>query len=294
MGRIRTLKPEWLEDEKLGALDDAARVLSIGLILLADDYGRGRASPQWLDGQVWSYSPQSAAKRGETPRVAAALGALVEMGFVSLYEVAGERFYAIRNWEKHQRIDNRGKPRVPEPCGIRGEPPQNAANRGEPPPDQDQDLGSGSGPSDQGRGAASAPASPSPPPVVPTRDRIAELERRYAIPLAEVRTGCALRRRSGRMADTVWLSVLESLSRHPVAAVEAACRIYLDGHADGDKDERYLLGIVRREARRPPAGADGVRRMLTGRAFMPVSVFTGPSGELDMETGIVTPFPERT
>lgn len=35
--RIRTLKPEWLTDEKMEALEDSARLLSAGLILLADD-----------------------------------------------------------------------------------------------------------------------------------------------------------------------------------------------------------------------------------------------------------------
>ena len=54
-GRIRTLKPEWLENESLGGCSDAARVLSAGLVLLADDFGNGRGAPGFLAGQVWPY-----------------------------------------------------------------------------------------------------------------------------------------------------------------------------------------------------------------------------------------------
>ena len=54
-GRIRTLKPEWMDDERLAALDDSSRVLSAGLILLADDHGNGRAHPMFIGSHVWPY-----------------------------------------------------------------------------------------------------------------------------------------------------------------------------------------------------------------------------------------------
>ena len=41
-GRIRSIKPEWLEDERMVMASSDARVLSIALILMADDYGNGR------------------------------------------------------------------------------------------------------------------------------------------------------------------------------------------------------------------------------------------------------------
>jgi len=106
-GRIRSVKPEWLEDELLALASDAARVLSIGLMLQADDYGNGRANPILLAGQVF---PGKVLEH-----TANALEELRSIRFVVLYEVEGQRYFSIRNWDKHQRVDKPGKPRVPGP-----------------------------------------------------------------------------------------------------------------------------------------------------------------------------------
>lgn len=106
-GRIRTIKPEWLEDELLALASSDARTLSIALMLLADDFGNGRANPLQLAGQVFP---------GKVPETAAnALEELRAIRFAILYEVDGQRYFAIRNWSKHQRVDKIGKPRVPGP-----------------------------------------------------------------------------------------------------------------------------------------------------------------------------------
>jgi hypothetical protein len=106
-GRIRTIKPEWLEDELLALASSDARVLSIALILLADDYGNGRGNPVQLAGQVFAGKPL------ET--LAKALEELRAIRFVLLYEVDGQRYFSIRKWDEHQRVDKPGKPRVPGP-----------------------------------------------------------------------------------------------------------------------------------------------------------------------------------
>lgn len=107
-GRIRTVKPEWLEDEALAAAGSNARVLSIALVLLADDYGRGRAHPAMLAGSVFAYEVNPVAT------LTAALEALTPW-FIQVYEVRGQRYFEIRNWSKHQRVDKPGKERVPPP-----------------------------------------------------------------------------------------------------------------------------------------------------------------------------------
>ncbi len=114
MSRIRTIKPEWLTDERMALASSDARVLSIALIVMADDYGRGRANRIMLAGQVFP---------GKNPETLAnALDELATGNFVTLYEVDGQSYYAVRNWDKHQRVDKPGKPRVPEiPEGY--EPP---------------------------------------------------------------------------------------------------------------------------------------------------------------------------
>lgn len=108
MARIRSIKPEWLEDEKLVAAGLNARFLSVALITLADDWGNGRACPKLLAGRT--QMPIRALR--------AAFDALVEACFVLAYEVDGQRYYHIRNWDKHQRIPRPQAPRVPRPDDV--------------------------------------------------------------------------------------------------------------------------------------------------------------------------------
>ncbi len=105
-GRIRSLKPEWLEDEPLVACSSDARVLSAALIVLADDYGNGRGGELFLTSRVFP------GKSRET--LARALEELVRIRYVELYEIDGQRYFSIRNWKKHQRVDHPGKPIVPK------------------------------------------------------------------------------------------------------------------------------------------------------------------------------------
>lgn len=121
-GRIRTIKPEWLEDELLASAPDHVRLLSVGLILMADDHGRGRASVNFVAGDVWRYdrSPEVLTKVRE------GLAWLSRVRFIRLYEVDGQAYFEIRNWLKHQKVQHVGKERVPAP-----EPPKSNENNSE-------------------------------------------------------------------------------------------------------------------------------------------------------------------
>jgi hypothetical protein len=107
-GRIRSIKPEWLEDEKMAFASSDARVLSVGLILLADDYGRGRANEVLLSAHVFP-------REKTTRTLARALFELEKMAFIKLYEVNEQHYYQIRNWTKHQKVDHPGKQQLPSP-----------------------------------------------------------------------------------------------------------------------------------------------------------------------------------
>jgi hypothetical protein len=109
MGRIRTVKPEWLEDELLLRAGLGARVLSVSLLLIADDYGRGRFIEPVLAAQVFPFETDPSRAFHES------FMRLSQMGFVGVYEVRGQRYFEIRNWEKHQRVMHPGKPHVPAP-----------------------------------------------------------------------------------------------------------------------------------------------------------------------------------
>lgn len=130
--RIRTIKPEWLDDQKLSTCTPMARVLSVALILLADDYGNGRADPSYLRGLVFRNS------RGKS--VIGAIRELVECGYIVIYAANGDDYYHISNWSRHQLVKNPSKPRVPKPdCGrISVESPEILPL--DPDPDQDPDL----------------------------------------------------------------------------------------------------------------------------------------------------------
>ena len=113
MSRIRSLKPEWLDDELLSTASSDARTLSIGLICLADDYGNGRAGRIQIANRVFP---------GKAPETLDnALSELVRIRYVMLYEVGGQRYFTIRNWDKHQRVDRPGAAKVPRPNLVSAE-----------------------------------------------------------------------------------------------------------------------------------------------------------------------------
>ena len=106
-GRIRTVKPEWLDDE-IALESDSVRVASVGLLLVADDHGRGRANDTILGRTIFPNKPA---------RIRETLARLSVLGFVEVYSVRDQKYFQISNWRRHQRVDHPGKPRVPCPCG---------------------------------------------------------------------------------------------------------------------------------------------------------------------------------
>lgn len=108
-GRIRSIKPEILDDEKTAALGHLEWRLFVSVWLIADDFGNFRGDPMYVMGQVlWS--------AGETrARVAAALESIAEVDLLTRYSVRGQTYYHVNGWDKHQRVDKPGKPRMPGP-----------------------------------------------------------------------------------------------------------------------------------------------------------------------------------
>jgi hypothetical protein len=52
-GRIRTIKPELLEDDKTARLSHEEWRTFVSLLLIADDHGNCRANPKYLDGAIF-------------------------------------------------------------------------------------------------------------------------------------------------------------------------------------------------------------------------------------------------
>lgn len=100
MPRIRTIKPELPEDEKLGSVPVEARYLAIMLITMADDRGNLRGTAGYVRGHAFPYDDLTIAT------VQGWLDDLAEIGFIGFYLVNGERFINITQWAKHQKVKN--------------------------------------------------------------------------------------------------------------------------------------------------------------------------------------------
>lgn len=108
-GRIRSIKPEILDDEKTAHLSHVAWRLFVSTWILADDHGALRGETLYLSGQAFWGTPV------RHDELSDAVEELAALELISIYEVRGQRYIQIVGWDKHQKVDKPGKPRVPRP-----------------------------------------------------------------------------------------------------------------------------------------------------------------------------------
>lgn len=114
MARIRSLKPEFWQDEALARCSVQARFLFVGLISHADDEGRQRGSPRLILANVLPYDEDVG-----TADVGGWIDELAGQRLIITYEFEGQRYIAIRSWDKHQRVDHPKRSALPPPpCEI--------------------------------------------------------------------------------------------------------------------------------------------------------------------------------
>lgn len=102
MPKIRSIKPTFWSDSKLGRLPRDVRYTFLGLIaVLADDEGRLIDNAKLICANIYPFDDDV-----ETSDVETHLGMLVEAGRVVRYSVEGEGYIAIVNWARHQKIDH--------------------------------------------------------------------------------------------------------------------------------------------------------------------------------------------
>jgi len=106
VARIRSIKPELLEDEKTATLSHLEFRVFVSLLLVADDYGNFRAAKARIQGAVlWAHEDD----------VGPVLERLATVGLLKLYTVGGQAYGHITGWSKHQKVDKPGKPMCPGP-----------------------------------------------------------------------------------------------------------------------------------------------------------------------------------
>lgn len=133
MARKRMISPEIWENEDFGALSPLAKLLFIGMISLADDDGKGIASPQLLKSNLFPFDEKLRSTdidktldeignymstKSSAEEVADAYRPLNERGSrlsIHFYKVEGKRYYKFTNWSKWQSINRPSPSRLPDP-----------------------------------------------------------------------------------------------------------------------------------------------------------------------------------
>lgn len=111
MARIRTIKPEFWEDEKIGILSHGARLLFIGCFNLSDDEGLLRWNEMYLGSSIFPYDSIKA------DTIIKWMNELTDNELVYVYQagVLKQKIGYIINFHKHQRIDKPQPSKFPAP-----------------------------------------------------------------------------------------------------------------------------------------------------------------------------------
>lgn len=101
MARIRTIKPEFWEDEKLAKLPVNARLLFIGTWNFADDNGALLANPVLMKSHIFPYEDIGISTISEW------IDMLVENGMLIRTTYNGKDYLVIRKFLIHQKINRK-------------------------------------------------------------------------------------------------------------------------------------------------------------------------------------------
>ena len=93
MPRSRNIKPGFFTNDDLAEIEPLGRLLFVGLWTIADKDGRLRDRPRKIRVEILPYDDVDAESL---------LLALEQKKFIVRYEIDGEKFIQIRNWDKHQ------------------------------------------------------------------------------------------------------------------------------------------------------------------------------------------------
>jgi hypothetical protein len=119
--RSRTIRPGFFDDHELARLPYGARLLFIGLWLIADREGRLLDIPRRIAGEVFPWDQSDVEED-----VCRWLAELDAIGCIHRYEVSGLACIHIKNFRKHQSIHkDEALSRCPPPPGETQKSPRN-------------------------------------------------------------------------------------------------------------------------------------------------------------------------
>lgn len=99
MARIRTIKPKFWDDIKIGRISRDARLLYIGLWSFSDDIGVVIGDSIWLKSKVFPYD------QIQVQQFEKWMNELVINGFICLLSYNEERFIYLPNFTRHQVVN---------------------------------------------------------------------------------------------------------------------------------------------------------------------------------------------
>jgi len=256
MARKRFLSPDIWSDASFVKLIPQERLLFIGLITLADDEGRLRASPSYLKGELF---PQNGLGDEEVQRFRDRT--VRQNRNILLYKVAGVEYIQLLNWTKYQSPSHPTPSRLPPPRRFKTAPntPESFANGSRKHREIDakdsrnsRDLGMGRG---VGRGLGSSSSSSGTAHVGALR-REPEDEIAHVIHVYENNIGTITAIIAQELADIA--------TTYPPGWFEAAVKEAVEANA---RSLRYVKAILQRwerdgfrtPLRRPPAGGAAAR-----------------------------------
>ncbi len=106
MARKRMIDPDIWIDGKFNRFDYAGRLLWIGLISMANDYGKLVGDPDIITSQIFPKDKIS---------IITYLERYNDAGMIVRYENNGEQYIKIKNWDKYQTLMHPAKDKIPEP-----------------------------------------------------------------------------------------------------------------------------------------------------------------------------------
>ena len=105
MARIRTIKPEFWQNEQLAGISFHARLLAIALLNHADDKGLFLANPQLVRAACFPFEEDS-------KNVLGSLRDLSRIGYIEVRDCGGKQVGRICKFLDHQRIDKPQKSKL--------------------------------------------------------------------------------------------------------------------------------------------------------------------------------------
>lgn len=165
MPRIRTIKPEFPQSESMGRVSRDSRLAFIEMWTVADDSGRLRGNSRMIASILFPYDD-------DAPKLMDGwLDELEREQCILRYEVDGQKYIQIVNFNTHQKIEKPSPSKLPSFDDNSVNTPRKLTEASRKMSlDQGRDQGEDQG-EERMQGEEKAPAEPSPPPPPPEKPR---------------------------------------------------------------------------------------------------------------------------